>query len=195
MSDFEMTGFPPAPGKPFNPMPMFTYAWNRTGGTVAIGEVLMADDLATQAETDVNANWGDGGTAALAHWTLNLIVPTTAGLGGLLADTNTGVPSIFAVVVGFAENANTTSAGADNSRIEVQWWGPCRAQIAASAVTFGLSLMPVNGVKTLTLALAAQDGVVRCARAQQATGGVAGTFRVWFNGLAGLTGAQQQYAS
>lgn len=118
---------------------------------MALGDLLMTDQLGTQAECSQVA----GATTVTTNpgadsWPLNnFIVPATAGtgvLGGAAADPGFN----FGVVI----SLGTKGTGADNTQVELCMQGRCKATIFAQLTTpsWGKALYPnlVTTVKTLT---------------------------------------------
>ena len=172
------------------PLTLKGRVWNRTGATLTVGEVVMTDTLALDAEDGQVA--GDLGTisgtssvtsnpGADSFPLNNVITPTTAGIGGL------GTTAIdpgywFGLVIGLGD----VGTGADNTVIEVLWQGRGVAKMAATVATaqYGKCLVAANGVRTLTLTTAAGNKVI--ARLEQDTTTQDTNANVLFDGLNGF---------
>jgi hypothetical protein len=120
--------------------------YNRTGATLAVGELVMVDMLAGDA--------GFGGNASAAlylaqpignelHPLAQVLTPTTAGIGALSA--SAGV--IFGVV-----DDVMAGGGADDTLIHVCWKGLVKIKMAGTAASgeFGKPILGANGVRTVT---------------------------------------------
>lgn len=121
--------------------------YNRTGATVAVGEVLMVDLLA--------ADGGFGGNASAAlyvaqtfgnelHPLAQMIIPTVVGDGVV---NSTGVGAIFGVV-----DDLMSGAGADDTQVHVCWKGIVKAKMASTvgAGEYGKAVYGAGAVNTLT---------------------------------------------
>lgn len=172
------------------PQSLTGIVWNRTGATLAVGEVVMTDTLALDAETGQVA--GDLGTisgvssvtnnpGADSFPLNNVITPTTAGIGGL-GTTAIDTGYWFGVVI----NLGTVGTGADNTKIGVLWQGRTKAKMAATVATaqYGKSLVPANAVRTLTLTTAAGNKII--ARLEQDTTTQDTLADVLFDGINGF---------
>lgn len=179
------------PGQGPRPLTLKGLVWNRTGGTVAIGEVLMTDTKGTQAEdtqvagsaTNVSGTLPITNRGADGFPLNNVIVPATAGLGGL------GTTAIdpgywFGVVTGLG----TDGTGADNTRVEVTYQGVVLAKMAATLATpqWGVVVTAANAVKTLTVTTAAGQKLL--GRLEQDTTTANALALVFFNGIDGIGG-------
>lgn len=151
--------------------------FNRTGTTVALGDLVMFDFSDSDADNPpfslVIGN--DGSILA------NVIVPATNGIGGLSGATIKGW-YWFGVVTNLdPEKANATTPGADNTVIEIAVQGVVNAACVATAITTGVTLCAANGVKTLTPTFAAGNKAL--AMAWQPNGSAAGVYQVIFDGV------------
>lgn len=159
------------PGLGLRPSTLKSTVWNRTGGTVAIGEVVMSDEKGTQPEdsqvagntTNVSfvpfggAFTGQSSRGQDGFPSNNVITPTTAGLG-TLGTTACDPGYKFGVVTGLG----TDGTGADNTKIEVTWQGPVLVKMAATLATpqFGVAIAGANGVRTATVTTAAGQRIL-----------------------------------
>jgi len=125
--------------------------YNRTATTLALGDVVMFDMGNTDGDTGTTTALG-----AKASIFSNVIVPATAGIGGVASD----VRYIFGCVIDLLDGA-----GADNALVKVRIEGPCKVNVAA-AVDLGDLLQPADGIKTLNDTSVA--GVVFIAWAREA---------------------------
>ena len=149
--------------------------YNRTGGAVVLGDILMIDHLNTQAEgsatvalfTDVG---GDSAEPTKCWPWGNFIAPATTGIGVLTDDPG----ALLGVVTSLFDGA-----GADNKKVEITIVGYVTAKMAG-ATTYGADLYPANAATTLTTTQT--DGVRCLAKALGTTGG-AGSAIVFFNGI------------
>ena len=154
--------------------------WNRTGATVAPGELVQFDVFGADAATLDDQNEGDAG-----YPLSNVINPATSGIGGQNgAATPWGVPAIFGVVTGLLSDQ-----GVDDKPIEIAIGGVLMAKLTNDAILKQSLLVPANGVRTLALA-GDTAGRVVLGIALKANSSTAGTFRVLFNGFGwGVIGA------
>lgn len=126
--------------------------WNRTGATLAVGELVMLDMLAA------DAGFGSNATAALYADTVpggdgfplaQILTPTTAGIGAL----NAGSPgAIFCVV-----DDILSGAGADDTQVHVCFKGYVKVKMASTVGAqgtapgeYGKVIVGANGVRTAT---------------------------------------------
>lgn len=150
--------------------------WNRGGAGIVVGDLLMFDMQDTDAGTTTTLDENAEG-----YHLSNVILPATAGLGGLAgAATTFGLGFWFGVVVDLMGNA-----GADDKKLKVCVRGRLKAKTNNSAILFGSPLVGSNGVKTLKLFDAAAPGNKILAIAQQANASTAGSYTVLFNGIEG----------
>lgn len=170
----------PGVGPHFSNMTCVVY--NRTGGAVALGDILMLDHLGTGASTysDVslapNTDVGNASVPAKC-WPLgNAITPATTGIGVDVGDPG----AIFGVVTNLM-----IGGGADNTKVELTVAGVVQAKMANVAIVFGDDLYPANNVRTLTNVYAAG---VRCL-SKALHSGTGQTNWVLFNGM-GAPGTQ-----
>jgi hypothetical protein len=172
------------------PQALKSRVWNRTGATLTVGEVVMTDTLALDAEDGQVA--GDLGTiSGVSSVTTNpgadsfplnnVITPTTAGIGGL-GTTAIDVGYWFGLVLDLGD----VGTGVDNSVVTVLWQGRGKAKMAATVATaqYGKSLVAANSVRTLTLTTAA--GVKIIARLEQDTTTQDVNADVLFDGINGF---------
>ena len=158
-----------------------TYAtvWNRTGATLTVGEVIMADLTDVDAGTTTSLVEGNDGSVYA-----NFISPSTAGIGVVTASASTGHPGFFfGVVVDLLPQQGQT-AGGDDTKVKVQLQGVAKISMVATAITVGLPLFPANGVRTLTPVVAA--GVKVLAIAHEPNGSAAGVYQCLFDGINGF---------
>lgn len=181
----------PGVGPAFSPDLCVVY--NRTGATVALGDVLMLDIYnslsASHGSSLLPPNTDEGNSIASSrcHPWGNAIVPSSgtspSGLGTVSDDPG----FIFGVVSSLLQGS-----GADDTKVQLTLRGIVPATLAA-APTLGTDLYPANGVKTLSASQA--DGVRCIARTAIGDGSTApynaaGTFLVLFDGLSGSVGGQ-----
>jgi hypothetical protein len=153
--------------------------WNRTGATVALGDIVMLDHLAADgASLSTAAPNAEGTPGGQLTWPLgNAINPATTGIGVSSDDPG----SWFGVVISLMDGA-----GADNTKVMICMQGLVKCKcLTTEPVVFGDDLYPADGVRTLT---PTQTDVVRClakavgAKADNATNLVLCVF----NGDAGI---------
>jgi hypothetical protein len=116
------TSMIPGPGRVGIGVPnWYGYAFNRTGSTLAIGEVLQIDMTSAAGEFAPNAQLGHDD-----HILGNLVVATAAsatvpGIGGEVNATTIGQPSaIFVLVIGLGDGGPAGSTpGGDNAIVRV----------------------------------------------------------------------------
>lgn len=162
------------PGVGIFPKSTYGVVWNRLGATpLAIGDVVMCDMKGTDGATTTSLVLGNDGNV-----TGNVIIPATNGIGGLSGAT---VPAgyFFGVVVDLMDGA-----GADNTKVRVQWQGVARVSMVATAITVGLSLVAANNTKTLTPTVTAGNKVLAIAWEPNAS--TAGIYTCWFDGINGF---------
>lgn len=128
------------PGIGARPTTVRQSVWNRTGGTVVLGQVVMTDEKATQAEVSkTETNFG-----ADDFCTNNVITPTTAGIGVLSGD-----PGYW---FGVVTDLGTDGTGADNTKVGVTWQGYVNVLITTGQASgeFGKLLYPANNQTGVT---------------------------------------------
>ena len=152
----------------------YAYANNRTGATLALGDVVMFDIKDTDAGTGTTTAIGADASAYA-----NVIDPTTAGIGTLSGASPAHPGYFFGVVVNLGPDA-----GADNALVKLQVRGLCRASCTADAITIGVPLIAANGVNTLAPSPAAGNKILALAR--EANSSTAGLYEVWFDGIDGF---------
>lgn len=131
----------------YSPDNISGWVYNRTGATLAVGELVMIDHLA--------ADGGFGGNASAAayvaqtvgnelHPHAQVITPTTAGIGAL----NSGAPGAY---FGVVEDV-LAGAGADDTLIKVCWKGITSIKMASTvgAGEYGKVIVGANAVRTAT---------------------------------------------
>jgi hypothetical protein len=169
-------------GPYFTPSKCIVY--NRTGGTVAIGDVLALDYLNAESghgdvALDPNTDEGNA-TAATKCWPLgNAILPVTGTIGE-----NEGDPgAIFGVVTSLMQGA-----GANDTKVELTIQGVVKAKMSGS-ITFGMELYPVNAQSHLVNYVvndAAQEGIRRIGKALHS--GSSKVDWILFDGISGVFG-------
>lgn len=133
---------------------------NRTGGTLAVGEIVAFDLDASDGDTTAYA------TDPLSIFA-NVIAPATKHLKG----------GYFAVVTDLLDGA-----GADNTKVRVATRGVVDVScVGSSTVAINDGVMPANGVKTITKLT---DGLTSVGLALETgpTGTAASNIAVLFNG-------------
>lgn len=162
------------------------WGFNRTGGTVAVGEVLQCDHTAASSDfthSDQPFTVGD--------FTANFIVPvagnaTVPGVGTQVNNDTPGQPgAIFVVVIDTGP-----SQGADNGLIRVAYKHPnvMVRPVSGGALTQGLYAAPSASVKTVTNTLTRGK---KCIALPRKTGAVDTLTPCIFNGVEGLGSAVQ----
>lgn len=172
------------------PLTLKGRVWNRTGATLARGEVVMTDTLALDPETGQVV--GDlGAISGVSSITTNpgadsfplnnVITPTTAGIGGV-GTTAIDAGYWFGLVIGLGD----VGTGADNTIIEVLWQGRGSAKMEANVATpqYGKSLVAADTKRTLTLTTIAGNKII--ARLEQDTTTAAALANVLFDGITGF---------
>lgn len=161
------------PGVGFRPSTEKSSVWNRTGGTVALGQVVMTDNLATQSESSKTQTNQGADDFPLN----NVITPTTAGVGVLSGD-----PGYF---FGVVTDLGTTATGADNTKVGVTWQGYVNVLITTGTTSeYGKKLYPANGATGVTTTAAAGRKAVGQVLIDTTTS-AATAFALW-DGIAGL---------
>lgn len=151
----------------------FCTGYNRTNGTVAIGDVLMFDRLGTEGTSTT--------PGSSSHPFANLIKPTTAGVGGLSGVANAR-GGFFGVVVDLLDGA-----GADNALVKVQVRGMVDALLnTASNLSVGDELVAVNAQVYLAEGYTAGHKVIAWSMIADADTDAGQKCRVLFNGIEGL---------
>ena len=175
------------------------YAYNRTGGTVAVGDVLMLDHLAADAASYVKATYDgaptlafalstvgvDGGTGGSngATWPWgNCVTPLAAGIGLVSGSTSAGTGGAGAPMV--VVTSLLDGAGANDTRIRVCIDGIVGVKcLTTEPNVFGDSLYQTDSQTYLKSA--APTAGYRCvgkslgARADNSTGLLAAYFCGW----------------
>lgn len=159
----------------------FATAMNRTGTTLAIGDVVMFDMGDTDAATTTTLEEGNAGSVFA-----NVVLPLTVGIGALSGTSGTGggAPFFFGVVVDLMAQPGQT-AGGDDTRVKLQIQGVARVSMVATAISVGFGLVAANGVKTLTPTFAPGNKIL--AVAWEPNGSAAGVYTCLFDGLHGIT--------
>ncbi len=151
----------------------FAKAYNRTGATLTVGEVVMFDLAAVNGNT-LGTDYTEGANDSIFA---NVVTPTTAGIGVLTSSGTTGDPGYyFGVVVDLLNGA-----GVDNTIVRLQIQGLVRVSMVATAITIGLPLFPKDGVRTLSPVVVAGQRVL--ARAWEPNASAVGVFLCMFDGL------------
>lgn len=162
------------------------WGFNRTGGTVSVGEVLQCDHTAASTDfthSDQAFTTGD--------FTANFIVPvagtaTVPGVGTQVDKDNPGQPgAIFVCVIDTGP-----SQGADNGLIRVAYKhsNVMVQPVSGGALTQGLYAAPTASVKTVTNTLTKGKKCIAMARKTGATDTLTACI---FNGVEGLGSAVQ----
>ncbi len=158
--------------------------WNRSGGTLAVGDIVMLDMASIDGDTDATADLETGITA-------NVTKPTALGMGGV-SGASLGTGNIIAYWFGVVTDIYTsyhaargTTAGGDNQIIKVLFRGKCDAKFTTDDINIGYPLFPSAGQTYLTLTLAAGNKCIAMAVDDNAS--AAGLFEVLFNGIEGFT--------
>lgn len=129
------------------------HVWNRTGATLAVGELVMFDIKATDGDSSVAAIPGANNSPYA-----NVITPVTVGLGTL---SGAGAPDpgyMFGVVCDLLDGGGQgQTPGADNKLIKVCLVGYVYAKMADTAASGarGDVLVAADAVRTLTTTTAA----------------------------------------
>jgi len=145
------------------PVTIKSNVWNRTGGTVVLGDVVMTDTKATQSETSKTQTNPGADNFPLN----NVITPDANGIGVVTAD-----PGYWFGVVTSLGNVGT---GADNTLIGVTWQGRVSVKITTgqASAEYGKALYveASNGVTTTQVDIVRAVG--RCEQDVTTTGAVA----------------------
>jgi hypothetical protein len=162
------------PGVGIFPKNTYGVVWNRCGATaLVVGDVVMCDMKDTDGGTTTSLVLGNDGNV-----TGNVIAPATDGIGGLSGATIVA-GYFFGVVVDLMDGA-----GADNTKVRVQWQGVAKVHMVATAITVGVGLVAANGVVTLTPTVTAGNKVL--AIAWEPNGSAEGVYTCWFDGINGF---------
>jgi hypothetical protein len=138
----------------YAPEERFAYVTNRSGGTLALNELVQFDHTDAGNEytdpnetTPVSVGLGTANTWLASVKTPGAASATVPGVGGQVDATTVGTaPAVFAVVVDLLEGA-----GADNTVVRVQLSGIVRIKpVSGGALTYGRAIFPVSGAKTVT---------------------------------------------
>lgn len=155
------------------------HIWNRSGATVALGEILMLDHLAADGTSLSTADLYAVGTSTgqLTHPWGNGLDPTTAGIGTLSGSGGVGTGSAGAPLV--VVTSLLDDAGADDTKIEVCIFGLCNVKvITTEPAVFGDTLYAAAANTLTPLVTAGVRPVAKClgAKADNATTLVAAFF-------------------
>jgi hypothetical protein len=156
--------------------------WNRSGATVALGEILMLDHLAADGTSLSTAGLNvDGGVSGqLTHPWGNGIDPTAAGIATLSGSGGVGTGSGGAPLVVVTDLL--TGAGADDTKVKVCIYGLCNAAcITTEPVVFGDALYAAAANTLTPLTTAGVRIVAKSlgAKSDNATNLVAVFFNGW----------------
>jgi hypothetical protein len=149
--------------------------WNRTGSTLAEGDIVMFDHTASDGHTGTTLVLGaDAGTLS------NVIVPATAGLGAVSGDGGYWFGAVLPPKLG------TTNA--DDTLVWIRVMGICKVKVTADAALIGAPVYPQDAL--MTLISTQTDGVRPIARLREANASAAGAFEAIFDGIHGVGAAQ-----